>query len=136
MASFTFAGTAAVVNALNLGINNWRVLGERIVAESKATCPPGQQGKKGPHLRDNLHLEILASGVGPRIVISSPLPQLAYVIQGTQPHLIQSHGSWSLHNAVTDEYFGPVVNHPGNKRNPFVLNAARRVIQSTGRGLV
>ncbi len=134
MASFSFAGVAAVAQALNGGINNWRVLGERIVAESKATCPVGQG--KGPHLRDNIHYVLVPSGDGPRLFIGSTLPQSAYLIHGTKAHQIVSHGSWSLHNPVTDEYFGRVVQSPGIKPNDFYIRAARRVVQSTGRGLV
>jgi hypothetical protein len=45
---------------------------------------------------------------------------------GSEPHLIISHGPWSLHNAETDEYFGRVVHHPGTPAQPFMRPALYR----------
>lgn len=42
---------------------------------------------------------------------------------GSAPHIIRSHGDWSLHNAETGEYFGPVVHHPGTPEQPFMRPA-------------
>lgn len=45
---------------------------------------------------------------------------------GSRPHLIVSHGPWSLHNAETGEYFGRVVNHPGTPAQSFMRPALYR----------
>lgn len=50
----------------------------------------------------------------------------AAVEYGSEPHLIVSHGSWSLHNDETDEYFGRVVHHPGTPAQPFMRPALFR----------
>lgn len=42
---------------------------------------------------------------------------------GSRPHVIRSHGDYSLHNAETGEYFGPVVWHPGTPEQPFMRPA-------------
>jgi hypothetical protein len=43
---------------------------------------------------------------------------------GSAPHVIRAHGPYSLHNAETGEYFGPVVHHPGTPAQPFMRPAA------------
>lgn len=42
---------------------------------------------------------------------------------GSAPHIIRAHGPYSLHNAETDEYFGPLVHHPGTPEQPFMRPA-------------
>lgn len=42
---------------------------------------------------------------------------------GSRPHLIWSHGPWSLHNHDTGQYFGRVVAHPGTLPQPFLRPA-------------
>jgi len=43
---------------------------------------------------------------------------------GSAPHVIRAHGPYSLHNAETGQYFGPVVHHPGTPEQPFMRPAA------------
>lgn len=50
----------------------------------------------------------------------------ASVEYGSAPHIIESHGPWSLHNDETDEYFGRVVHHPGTPAQPFMRPALFR----------
>lgn len=49
---------------------------------------------------------------------------------GSRPHIIRSHGPYSLHSRETGEYFGPIVHHPGTPSQPFMrpaLNQRRRL---------
>jgi hypothetical protein len=50
----------------------------------------------------------------------------ADVEYGSRPHIIRAHGPYSLHNAETGEYFGPVVHHPGTPAQPFMRPALYR----------
>jgi hypothetical protein len=43
---------------------------------------------------------------------------------GTAPHIIESHGPYSLHNAETGQYFGKKVHHPGSRARPFLRPSA------------
>jgi len=50
-----------------------------------------------------------------------------FLERGSKPHLIFSHGAYSLHNAAPEfaipgslGYFGHIVHHPGNGRAPFL----------------
>lgn len=47
----------------------------------------------------------------------------ADVEYGTAPHWINSHGTWSLHNPETGQYFGRRVWHPGTHSQPFMRTA-------------
>lgn len=52
---------------------------------------------------------------------------------GSPPHLIVSHGKWSL-RSDDDEYFGRIVHHPGTPEQPFMRPALyRRRRPDTGR---
>jgi len=42
---------------------------------------------------------------------------------GSDPHIIESGGFYSLHNSETGEYFGEVVLHPGTPEQPFIRPA-------------
>jgi hypothetical protein len=43
-----------------------------------------------------------------------------YVELGTGPHIIRAVNKKVLANVQTGQIFGPVVNHPGTKANPFM----------------
>jgi hypothetical protein len=58
------------------------------------------------------------------IVVGPTAPYAKYVIEGTRPHEIRSHGPWPLRNRATGQVFGPRVHHPGTAANNFVLKAA------------
>jgi hypothetical protein len=47
-----------------------------------------------------------------------------YVNDGTEPHVIESHGPWPLRNRETGQVFGRVVHHPGTKPVLFVERTA------------
>jgi hypothetical protein len=64
--------------------------------------------------------------VGGRGILAHDVDYWAYVEYGTAPHLIESHGPWSLHNAETGQYFGRRVWHPGTHAQPFMRLALYR----------
>lgn len=96
-----------------------------LVSEIKRRAPvsPVTSGHSG-HLRSSVRAFREADG---SIVIGPTASYAEYVISGTRPHLIRSHGPYSLHNAGTGQYFGPVVHHPGTAPDPFVEQAVREV---------
>jgi len=112
----------------------WRILGERIFERAKALCPVSDNEDDGPHLVDQLELRFI-SGVDPRILIGcSKDPghlKFRYVVDGTDPHPIDALGPYSLHNAQTDEYFGPHVEHPGTDPNNFPVEAMKLILHDS-----
>lgn len=69
------------------------------------------------------------AGRNPAIVsfeIAVEVPYASYVIRGTKPHTIKSHGPWSLHNRKTGAFFGHMVRHPGAKANNFIERGLRK----------
>jgi len=77
--------------------------------------PPGYTAST---IQDYLHTigsetpweEIVASGAA------------LFLERGTKRHQIDALGPWSLSNYATG-YFGPVVNHPGARPYPFLLES-------------
>ena len=45
-----------------------------------------------------------------------------FLEHGTKRHTIESTGPWSLSNYATG-YFGPVVDHPGSRPYPFLMES-------------
>ena len=64
---------------------------------------------------------------GHSLIVAAHAPYAAYVEMGTRPHPINAHGDYSLHNAGTGQYFGPHVNHPGTKPEPYLRPALYQV---------
>lgn len=54
------------------------------------------------------------------VSVGSNLDYAAAQEMGARAHLIVAHGPYSLHNAETGQYFGPVVHHPGNAAQPYL----------------
>lgn len=46
---------------------------------------------------------------------------------GSDPHPIDSHGSWPLRNRETGQIFGRHVDHPGTPEQPFMRPALYRI---------
>lgn len=61
------------------------------------------------------------------IIIGPTADYGRYVNDGTYPHIIRSHGPWSLHNRETGHYFGRVVHHPGTRGVHFVERTAESI---------
>jgi len=96
----------------------FRPLCELILADMERGCPED----KGD-LKDSLRIRYLNQH-GARI--GSDLDYATVVELGSGPHIIRAKGNYSLHNAETGEYFGPVVMHPGTPAQPFMRPALYR----------
>lgn len=85
--------------------------------------PVGPLHKSGA-LRSSVTAERESDGtrrVGPTLYYGP------YVNNGTEPHLITSHGNYPLRNAETGQAFGRVVHHPGTKPQDFVGKTANDI---------
>lgn len=58
--------------------------------------------------------------VGTITVTAEHWPAVEY---GTRPHVIRSHGDYSLRNRETGQRFGKVVHHPGTPAQPYIRPA-------------
>jgi hypothetical protein len=50
-----------------------------------------------------------------------------YVNNGTEPHVITSHGPWPLKNRAKGQVFGRVVHHPGTSPQPFIVESLQAI---------
>ena len=76
------------------------------------------------HLRSSVRAVRMPDG---SVIIGPTADYAKYVIHGTPPHEIRSHGPWPLRNRATGQVFGPVVHHPGTRAQPFVAEAVHAV---------
>lgn len=115
------------------------LLADRAVLTMKALCPVA------PHDRpETARWPARASGTLRSSIRKFRLPDGSYLIgptdklpdgtflaelisKGTPAHPIDAAGPWSLHNPVTGQYFGPHVNHPGTRPNPFIRLTAEQL---------
>ena len=103
-------------------------LGVRIEADAVRYAPLGVSTpptrRWPPHEAGELKASIEHHLDGPKtLIVEAHAPYAAYVELGTSPHSIDAHGPWSLHNAVTGQYFGPHVNHPGQAPESYLRAA-------------
>ena len=105
-------------------------LGPSIARDARTYAPVGVSTpptrRVPPHEAGELKASIEHHMEGPDLIVEAHAPYAAYVELGTFPHGITAHGDWSLHNAVTDQYFGPHVHHPGNTPRPYLRPALYR----------
>jgi hypothetical protein len=76
------------------------------------------------YLRSSIHAFRLSDG---SIIVGPTASYARYVVDGTLPHEIVSHGPWPLRNRATGQVFGRHVHHPGTLPNNFVARALHRV---------
>ena len=138
-----------ILNAALADLGAWRVLGERMLARSRAKAPVGKQQDAadmknynkphgGAHLRDSMELRF-DYGIDPRILIGSRMTRgednvsaLGLILEGTDAHGIDPKNARSLRFSSGGQVvFAAHVNHPGTKENKFVQRAIREVILET-----
>lgn len=117
-------------------------LGDRVLLKMKADCPvspvqpvyatkgrtvPGGTRYAGDfplrpsgYLRSSCRKWRMPDG---SVIVGPTAPYGVYVNDGTPAHDIDSHGPWPLRNRATGQVFGPHVNHPGTRANPFIRNS-------------
>jgi hypothetical protein len=117
-----------------------RLLADACVLEMKQRCPvysgpprgpvaghPRQTARRSGTLRSSIKALRQRDGsylIGPTDEVAPGVFLGPMIEQGTPPHVITSHGPWSLYSAATGQYFGPVVHHPGTRPQPFIKPAA------------
>jgi hypothetical protein len=91
--------------------------------------PAGSNGRPSGYLRSNIYWNLGVDEVGVYVDVVSPAetpdgaPYGLFVEVGTQPHVIRSHGPYPLRNRRTGQVFGPIVNHPGTRAQPYLRPA-------------
>lgn len=94
----------------------------KIEKEAKREAPVNKQSGGG-NLRQSIkgRMTGMASGV-----VEVGAEYAMYVHEGTRPHMIRAVRRRVLANKRTGDVFGPVVNHPGTKANPFLERAVEK----------
>lgn len=131
-----------ILRAALADLTEWRVLGERMLALSIATCPVsrtedqgGGSGSSSGSLKESMKSRY-EYGPDPRIMIGSELTRgdshvsaLGVVEMGTDAHSIDPVNAKALRfTSGGGVVFAGHVDHPGTKPNPFVERAMRTVI--------
>lgn len=105
-------------------------LGPSIATDARAYAPIGVSTpptrRVPPHEAGELKASIEHHMEGTDLIVEAHAPYAAWVELGTFPHGISAQGDWSLHNAVTNQYFGRHVHHPGNTPRPYLRPALYR----------
>lgn len=94
-----------------------RKITEEVANDARAGCPIDSGD-----LVDSIGTRFPGALVGVVTVGTDHWHETEY---GSRPHLIHSHGPWSL-RSDEGEYFGPVVRHPGTPMQPFMRPALYR----------
>lgn len=96
------------------------------VVTMKVLCPVSPRGPfhESGHLRRSI---TKVRGADGSYIIGPTASYASYVNNGTLPHLITSHGPWSLHSRESGAYFGRVVHHPGTTGVHFIEKTAGQV---------
>jgi hypothetical protein len=103
-------------------------LADGVVLSMKYRCPvsPVSSGRSGT-LRSSIMKFRQVDGsylIGPTALTDDGTPLGPLVNNGTPPHAIDSKGPWPLRNRATGQVFGPHVNHPGTRPQPFITESA------------
>lgn len=98
-------------------------IGEEIAADMRRAAPV-DTGR----LKDSIETGPVERGQGfrARIKIWARTPYAVFVELGTRPHVIRAKNASVLADVEEGEFFGPVVNHPGTKPNPFMRSSLYR----------
>jgi hypothetical protein len=105
-------------------------LGPPIAGDARRYAPVGESTpatpRKAPHEAGELKASITHYMEGEVLIVEAAAPYAAYIEMGTFPHIIRAQGPWSLHNVLTDQYWGRPVHHPGNRPEPYLRPALYR----------
>lgn len=96
---------------------NVKRLTEAVADDARAGCPIDSGD-----LVDSIGTRY-PGGLKGFVTVGGPdAPHWETVEYGSPPHIIRSHGPWSL-RSDEGEYFGPIVHHPGTPEQPFLRPA-------------
>ena len=105
------------------------------------SSPAGRQTRAGggQHLRDTINKRLVRDRAGAAVYVGDlddSVPHARYHHDGTRPHQILPVRAKMLRFTVGGQVvFARVVNHPGTKANPYLVDAARAAGLQT-RGIV
>lgn len=104
----------------------WAALGDiaQDIASDMRRGAPVDTGR----LRGSIEADLVEPGMGfaATVKIWARTPYAVFVELGTRAHIIRAKNARVLANRRTGQVFGPVVNHPGTKPNPFMRSALYR----------
>jgi hypothetical protein len=98
-------------------------VGRRIAVKGKEIERLATEKARKHNMQNWVHSTPLPTVLGTSWLVYCDHPASLFVLKGTRPHVIRSHGSWPLRNRKTGEVFGPVVHHPGFAGDPFLTRA-------------
>jgi hypothetical protein len=99
----------------------------RTKVRKRTVGSPGKSGKPGNSVPPggtlaSIEAFLVATGADTPMSGISAAGAAIFLEKGTRPHIIESHGPWSLSNYATG-YFGPLVKHPGARPWPFLVES-------------
>jgi hypothetical protein len=105
-----------------------------IVEALKAEAPyretqgtTNRDGSEHRHLRDSISGRRETSTSSMQLIFTSDVPQAAFVVRGTRPHIIQGRPVLHWLDDGGNDVFARTVHHPGTKPNRFNVRAWRAV---------
>jgi hypothetical protein len=108
-----------------------RVFVDRVAAEARRLAPVRTGALRGSINADSVHVTgpwSVTGGVSVRVGYAAP------VHEGARPHVIRPrHGSFLRFEIGNRVVFARRVNHPGNRPNPFLRDAAHAVANADPR---
>jgi hypothetical protein len=93
-----------------------RVVLDDIADDARRIVP-----KDTEELHDSIDVDYVPGALDGRVTVGTD--HWAPTEYGSEPHIIEAKGDYSLHNPETGEYFGRIVNHPGTPEQPFMRPA-------------
>lgn len=124
MANSKFRVTAeGMANIKSTGSKALKVVLDDMADDARLIVP-----KDTRELHDSIEVEYVPGQLTGQVTVGTD--HWAPTEYGSEPHIIEAKGDYSLHNPETGEYFGKIVNHPGTPEQPFMRPALykKRVI--------
>lgn len=126
MAKSTFSVTSSGMAEIKMrGSKALKVILNDIADDARRVVP-----KDTGELEESIQVEYVEGALGGSVTVGTD--HWAATEYGSEPHIIEANGDYSLHNSETGEYFGRIVNHPGTPEQPFMRPALykKRVINA------
>lgn len=101
-------------------------VGQAMVEAVRAEAPVGKKDANNGRLRDSITFKPTITSTNARVEVTSRVPYVGYVINGTPPHVIEPRTATILHwQKDGNHFYRHRVYHPGTRPNPFPERALR-----------